>query len=89
MATKYASPAVHEEEGMMRFEIPGLHERPDGIFELSGVKPLQLEFHRIQKVLLDGGIDERSSAQYLDEFVELVTQGEISKLLARRMKRVG
>lgn len=81
--------AAAPSEGSMQFEIEGLRELSPGIFELSGVKPIQLDFHKVKDILTDHGIEERAAYQYMDEFADLVTQGEVSKALARRMKRVG
>lgn len=76
-------------EGSMQFEIEGLRELSPGVFELSGVKPVQLNFDDLKEIIMKNGIEERAAYQYMDEFAELVTHGEVSKALARRMKRIG
>lgn len=80
---------ITDESTVMRFEIPGLREIMAGTFELSGVMPIQVRFDRIIEMLEETGIDKSSAEDYVDEFAEMVTQREIAKLLARRMKRVG
>lgn len=87
-----ANATVHNDEPettTVRFEIPGLREIMLGTFELDGVKPITLRFERVIEMLQEAGIEEHAANVYVDQFADLVTSGEMAKLLARRMKRVG
>lgn len=80
---------AYPKEDCMQFNIEGLREVSPGLFELSGVKHLQLNLDALLLMLKEQGIEERAAYGYIDEFAELVNMGEITRLLARRMKRVG
>lgn len=81
-------PVILEIEGMR--EIKGPFDDTPATFEITGLTPIpQIDFAAMQRLIEDTGIPERDAIMYTEELCETIRLDQLSKAIAKRMKRVG
>jgi hypothetical protein len=91
MAKRIESVAVAH--SAITLQIEGLRQINPGndgpaVFELSGVAPLEIDWSTIGQTLEQAGIPQSEVERYIEDFAEVVEVGQLSKALAKRMKRL-
>lgn len=92
MSSKFAptAPAYNHEPGgqayPMRVKIEGLTATYDeGVFEISGVTPVRIEFEAVMNLLIEAGIPRERAGAYTDDFLGNVAKSELGHLIASRL----
>lgn len=83
-ATEFPKPGYKAQ-----FSCPGLREVGEGRFELDGVTELRVEWSRVTEKLMEAGIPQEEAELYTERCARMIERGELARVLAARMERVG
>lgn len=90
MATKIAAEQADQHIDV-EIEATVLHESGGrATLRIEGVQPMEMiGFQVVEQMLQDNGIAREEALIYAERFVRMVQNGELARVLAERMTRVG